>query len=288
MKGNEIIEKNRLILISLILNIVIFSLILFLYFYLTKPQEFIEIYTSSYYSKYLILTSIILIVKIIISGYLAHFFFQKWLRKNERHVIDIPFLLGLFFYLFVFAKIMDFVLYITYVNPKIFFIDVTTIVRFRYIYGIINLIPLYLLGLYLYIYKKNSNKPYSEILKIIRKNVLTFLIIYSIIWIILMFFFNNFYLIRFLLIGLATLLFISWIFYKAHQGRILPEINCFIISIGFFLYAISQISFPFLAIMLNFLIINAEIISNLIMEIFSSISFIIVLIGFKTQAKFSK
>ncbi|MFX0069562.1 MAG: hypothetical protein ACFFAO_00515 [Candidatus Hermodarchaeota archaeon] len=45
-------------------------------------------------------------------------------------------------------------------------------------------------------------------------------------------------------------------------------------------------SFPILAVLLNFLIPDGEVVSGVIMEIFGFISFIIVLIGFKTKAKY--
>ncbi len=289
MKSIKIIEKNKLIPIILSLSALITFLFVLIYFYLTKPQELIESFTSSSYSKYLISFTIVLIAKIILSGYLTLFFFQKWLNKNEKHIIDIPFLLGIFYLLYACGQTFDFLLYITYFNPEIFFIDNITIVRFRYIYGIINVLPLCLLGLYLYVYKKNINKPYSEIIKIFKKKITPFLTIYLIFWIVLLFFLNNFYIIRFILIGVLSLIFFtSWIFYIAHRGRILTDINCKTISLGFFLYTISQISFPFLAILLNSLIKDGEIVSAVFMEIFSLISFIVVLIGFKTKASYSK
>jgi len=151
----------------------------------------------------------------------------------------------------------------------------------------LTVLPLYLLGLYLYNYKRNLNKPYFEIKIIIRKMTLTFLTIYSSISIISLIFLNNLYFIRFVLIGITfSFLLISWIFFNAYRGKILPEINCLKISIGFLFYAISQISLPFSALILNSLIIDSEAISVIIMEILSLISFIIILIGFKTKATY--
>lgn len=288
MEFNKKSRTNLFPIIYLFLILLVIYSLVIIYFCLMSFEEIKTCYLNSHYSNYLILITGITITKVMISSYLISILFHKWQSKEEKHVVDIPFLLGVFFYLFIIGKLIDLIMALIYINPEISSnIDLINLARFRYIFAVVTVLPLYILGLYLYLYKQNLDKSYQEIRKIIKNNTIAFLSIYFGFWIIILNFLNNLYYIRLVIIAICFIfLVISWIFYRAHRGNILSDINCLVISIGFFIYALSQISLPFIALVLNCFILDAEVISVMIMEILSLISFIIILIGFKTRVSY--
>jgi len=87
-------------------------------------------------------------------------------------------------------------------------------------------------------------------------------------------------------LALISLSFIIWIFITIYKGKIIPEINSLIIGIGFITYLIFMIFYPFSIYILKNIPIHGDGIGGLIMETVSLISFMIIIIGFKTKASY--
>jgi len=86
--------------------------------------------------------------------------------------------------------------------------------------------------------------------------------------------------------SLLSLGFLLWIFITMHRGKILPEFNSLIISIGIFFYLIFNILFPILMYSIAQTSIEGEAITIISTEGGTLVSVIIILIGFKTKARY--
>jgi len=218
--------------------------------------------------------------------------FQKWVFQEEPHYSDIPFLLGLSYYMIVSGKLIDLVIYPTYVITnygfgfnELFLLNLT---KFRYMVVSIELLPNILIGIYLYFFRKNLGKRNLQIEKIARKNTIIFSIIYLLTFLIIIILLQI--MAAFTIIaGVGSLLslgFLLWIFITMHRGKILPEFNSLIISIGIFFYLIFNILFPILMYSIGQTSIEGEAITIISTEGGTLVSVIIILIGFKTKARY--
>lgn len=216
--------------------------------------------------------------------------FQKWIFQEEPHYSDIPFLLGLSYYMMISGKLIDLVIYPTYVITnygfgfnELFLLNLT---KFRYMVVSIELLPNILIGIYLYFFRKNLGKRNLQIEKIARKNTIIFSIIYLLTFLIIIILLQI--MAAFTIIaGVGSLLslgFLLWIFITMHRGKILPEFKSLIISIGIFFYLIFNILFPILMYSIGQTSIEGEAITIISTEGGTLVSVIIILIGFKTKA----
>ncbi|MFX1395145.1 MAG: hypothetical protein ACFFAH_16475, partial [Promethearchaeota archaeon] len=202
--------------------------------------------------------------------------------------IGFPFLFGLFFYLNTIIKFLDIVVYIMYVNNEFFSNTVLLIIfKIRHIIGTISSLMLLLIGAYLFFFKRNLNIESIKREKVVRKNIKFVLIIWIVVYIFLIIFSPNvFFLLTIYVIFSIVLCLIIWIFITAYKKKILSEINCLIIGIGFTFYLIFHILPTVLIFTLLGTSIYGLLIATIIGEIGILISFIIILIGFKTKAKY--
>ena len=283
-------KLDLLIICILLINLIVIHLLEFIFFYLSYSEEIIEIFISFEYFHfyYLLLLIIVSVIRIIIAIYLAYFFFKKWMSQKIRHFLDIPFLFGLFFYFNSILKSLDLVVFFMYLSDG-FFSDtiILNLFKIRSIIGGLSALFLISIGAYLFFFNRNLNKKSLEREKVARKNMKIVLVIWTGLILSIIFFSPNiFFLLAIYVIFCFVLCFIIWIFIKAHKGKILSEINCLIISLGFTFYLI----FHFLPTLLILTILGTSIygvlIATLIGEIGILISFIIILIGFKNKAKY--
>jgi len=283
-------EKKGFLSISLLIIFqFLFYFFTILFFYIPYFGLVSEAYSTFYYLPVL---TVIIIIKILVFLNLVKILFQKWVSHEEPHYSDIPFLLGFSFYMLISAKLIDFVLYTTYAITihgvgfnELFLLNLT---KFRYILVLIELLPPYLIGIYLYFFRKNLGTRDLKLERIARKNTVIFSIIYILtvsIIIILLQTIAPFTIIAGI-ISLISLSFVVWMFITMYRGKILPEFNSLIISIGFFFYLIFNILFPILMYSIAQASIEGEAVTTITIEGGTLVSAIIILIGFKTKARY--
>lgn len=271
----------------LLISVITFYLILIIFFYISNYSVISEIY-SVYYI--LIILTVIILIRILVSIYASYLLFKIWLSKKTRKYTDLPFTFGLFFFLFVPAKLMDLIVYTTYVMYEYYgfsYFLLLNIIKLRYYIMIINILPLFLSGLYLYLIRLNLKEPDFKREKFSKRLTVLFSLFYFPTFFTITFFLSDIHNFSFIgaIITLSSLSFVTWVFITVYRGKILPEINSFIISIGFICYLISNMILPLLVNVVAPSSLEAERISGLILELGTLISMIIILLGFKIKAR---
>ncbi|MFX1444115.1 MAG: hypothetical protein ACFFHV_11920 [Promethearchaeota archaeon] len=290
LESNQKNKANLLIIGLLLSNIIFIYLITYIFFYLEHTKEIIQIFNSFEYIDYFIFLLIVIALRIIISLSLSFFFIKKWLNKDIKNYFDIPLLFGLFFYINSVIKFLDITIFIMYIGNGLFSNSlILNIYKIRQIIGAFSTLALLSIGTYLFLFKryfreKNLNKD-----EVIEKKVKVVLVIWLGAYLTVIIFSPNVLLLLVVyLIFSSVLCPIIWVFISAHKGKILPEINCLLISLGF----ISYLIFHFLPQILIYLFLTTTIqgllIATLIGEAGILFSFILILIGFKTKASYYK
>jgi len=285
-------RKTEALIISLLLVIlVLFYFFVFLFFYLPYSKEIVEMYSNS---PYLTLTSIVIILRIIISIYLAGFFINKWISRRIRNYFNMPFLLCLFFYIFILAKLLDLVFDATYCiirtnNNDVFSnLFLLNLAKFRYSIAVLNILPIFLLGFYLYTYGHSLDKENIIVEKLTKRKTLIFSLLYIVIFLTIIILLPTIMLFALIALSLSmtSITFLIWVFFTAYKGKILPNINSRIIGIGFSIFLIFNAGFPIILYSIGQISIQGEGITGLTVESGALFSFIIILIGFKTEASY--
>ena len=187
---------------------------------------------------------LLIFIRIGIVSITAIYLFKKWFMQDQQYLSDIPFLLGLFFLILVFGKLVDLLWDLTfyYLSDDI----VLVFLKIRFFIIIFEVAPLIYLGLEIVLfsmeerYPKLINKKYRNR---IRGTLITILIIVESIAILLgptKTFMGM--ILPFILI--PSLLGIVYVFYLAYKGGRLSVVKPKILTIGFFLYLISNIFRP--------------------------------------------
>lgn len=271
----------------LLISIIIFYLILIIFFYVPNYPVISDIY-SVYYM--IIILTVIILIRILVSIYASYLLFKIWLYKKTRAYTDLPFTFGIFFFLFIPAKLMDLIVYTVYVMYEYYgfsYFLLLNIIKLRYYIMIINILPLFLSGLYLYLIRLNLKEPDFKREKFSKRLTVLFSLFYFPTFFTITFFLSDIHNFSFIgaIITLSSLSFVTWVFITVYRGKILPEINSFIISIGFICYLISNMILPLLVNVVAPSSLEAERISGLILELGTLISMIIILLGFKIKAR---
>ena len=285
------LKKREISFISLsVIAVIFFYSIVILLYYIPFYSEISEMYLTNFFAA--ILTMIILI-RISISTYGANFLFKIWLSKNSRRFTDLPFIFGLFFFLFIPAKLMDLLVFTTYRLYTDFgfsYYLILNIIKLRYFILTLSILPLFLSGIYLYLFRLNLKKPDLERKKLSKKLTVLFSILYFPVFFIIIIFLNDITMFSYVgaLMTLSSLSFVIWVFLTAHKGKILSEINSLIISIGFICYLISNLILPILVNVIGPTSLEGERIGSLILELGTLFSMVIIILGFKKKANYKK
>lgn len=301
-KSKKLVKKRKLLVIlSLIIILIFFFFGIIFLFFLPYYEEIKGAYDSS---VYLLTGTIIIIIRIVVLIGLAYVLFKKWILHEESHYMDIPFLLGIFSYIFIFGKVMDIICYSSYVNIKylgnfseLFLLNIS---KLRVAIGTVNMFPIFLIGIYFYFYRRSLKKEGFQKEKNARKNTITFLIFFFIIILIIFLLLQNIQYISFVS-GIITLIGFSlliWVFITAHKGKILPEIRSSIISIGFVLLLFFNVLYSILMGLFSDVQLSSDIFANLTTgsaviiyyttEGGNLVAIIIILIGFEKKATYYK
>ncbi|MHA2182191.1 MAG: hypothetical protein ACXAAH_12295 [Promethearchaeota archaeon] len=217
---------------------------------------------------------LVISARIIILSITTYYLFHKWFQQEAQYLSDIPFLLGLFFLILVFGKFIDLHWDLTF-----FLYNETVILfylKFRYILIIIEVAPLLFLGLEIIFFRieerfpKLKNKRYMNNLRI---KIMTSIITIEMIAIFIV---PNYTILGRLLpfILIPTLMGIVYIFFLAYRLNRLTVVKPNILTIGFFLYLLSNIFRP---LMHNIIGDNPSYL--LVVEFVDLIIFIIIFLG---------
>jgi len=225
--------------------------------------------------------TIIIFLRIVISLYTSYYLFNRWMNLEKRSIISFPLIFSIFFFLFLPAKMMDLMMYIAYRLYETYsypFQYAIFVIKIRYVFGVLSVLPLFLGGSYLYFYRLKLK--YETIA--IRKIILLFSCIYIALFSLIIFILNDVKLFSYVgaLLVISSVSLIIWVFLKAYNRNILREVNSLTLSIGFILYLISSTLIP---IFVNFLGLETsatEIINGLYIELSTFLSSIIITIGF--------
>ncbi|MFX1572841.1 MAG: hypothetical protein ACFFB0_08830 [Promethearchaeota archaeon] len=300
---SKILTKKRklLVILTLIIILILFFFGTIFLFFLPYYKEIKGAYEISIY---LLIGTIIIIIRIVVLIVLGYVLFKKWILHEESHYMDIPFLLGIFSYIFIWGKVLDIISDIIYVNIKylgnfseLFLLN---IVKLRVVIGTVNMFPIFLIGVYFYFFRRSLKKEVSQKEKNARKNTIIFLIFFFTSTSIIYFFLHNIQYISFLsgIVSLSGFSLLIWVFFTAYKGKILPEIRSLIVSIGFMLLLFFNVLYSILMGLFSDVQISSEIIAYLstgsaaiiyyTTEGGNLVAIIIILIGFEKKATYYK
>jgi len=217
---------------------------------------------------------LIISARIIILSIISYYLFHKWFKQEAQYLSDIPFLLGLFFLILIFGKAIDLLWDLTFFT---FSDDIVLLfLKFRFFIIIFEVAPLVYLGMEIIFFRledrfsKLKDKKYMNTL---RTRLITIIVsIESIVIIII----PNVTLLGMVLpmMLIPSLLGIVYIFYLAYRLNRLSVVKPKILTIGFFMYLISNIFRP---IMQSLLGENASYL--IVVEFVDLIIFVVIFLG---------
>ena len=286
-----IFKKREKVLLGLsLIFVVFFYCIVIILYYGSFYSEISDMYLTNYF---LSVITIIIVVRILISSYAAYFIVKIWLSKNSRKFTDLPFIFGYFFFLFIPAKLMDLLVFTTYrlyADYGFSYYLLLNIIKLRYFILTFSILPLFLSGIYLYLFRLNLRKPDFERVRLSKKLTVLFSIVYFSVIFTFILILNDISMFSYLgaLMTLSSLSFVIWVFFTAHKGKVLSEINSLIIGIGFICYLIANLILPILTGVIGPASYEGERIGALILELGTLLSMIIIIIGFKKKAYYRK
>jgi hypothetical protein len=257
--------KYSLIFITILATFTVFLIYLFNY-------NLIILAFESYEGalEVVIVISIRILLLLIICIYL----FGKWFKQEAQYLSDIPFLLGLFFLILIFGKAIDLFWNLTFFTFNDFI--VLLLIKIRYFIIVVEVAPLLYLGMEIIFFRiedrftKFKDKDYMNR---IRFRLIFLIVIIEIITIISV---PNIIVMGLVLpiILIPSLLGIVYIFYMAYRLDRLRIVKPGILTIGFFLYMLSNIFRP---IMQNILGETATYV--IVVEIVDIIIFLVIFLG---------
>lgn len=175
--------------------------------------------------------------------------FRQWFNQENLHLLDIPFLFGVFFLALTFGKSLDLLYKLTYFTAEKE--NLLTLLKIRYILIILTAAPLVLIGIDINLlmisnsYEKLANNSYRNRISLV---TITFIIAIESLMIILA---PDLIYIRVILIciHIPSLAWITFTFYYVNKAKPSSQMKPLIIAIAFFidliLYTISIITSPY-------------------------------------------
>ena len=217
---------------------------------------------------------LIISTRIIILAFTSYYLFHKWLKQEAQYLTDIPFLLGLFFIILMFGKAIDLFWDLTFFS----FTDtiVLLFLKFRFFIIIFEVAPLLYLGLEIIFFRvqdrfnRLKDKKFMNKLRIIIISSIVFVESFTVIIT------SNNTIMGLILpcIVIPSLIGIVYIFFLAYRLKRLTVVKPGILTIGFFLYLVSNIFRP---LMQN--ILGEEASYIIIAELVDIIVFLVILVG---------
>ena len=288
IKTIKLSRKDVIIFGFLLISVTIIYLLAIIFYFIPNFAVLYELFSTFYFN---ILFTVITIVRVSISIYGSYFLFKIWFMKKTRSYSDLPFLYGLFFFIFIPAKLLDLMIMLNYRLYADFGYSYTFLlntIKLRYILLILNIVPLILSGMYLYVYRLNLKKPDFERERVSKRLTFLFSSLYFPTFFIVIIILNNIYLFSYIgaIITFSSLIFVIWMFITVYRGKILPEINSLILSVGFICYLIFNVLLPIYVNVIGQFSLEGERLAGSILELGTLFSMIIVLLGFKKKANY--
>jgi len=188
--------------------------------------------------------TLVILIRIIILSITTFYLLKKWFKQEAQYLSDIPFLLSLFFLILTFGKAIDLFWNFTFNTLNEFL--VLLFLKIRFITIVLEVAPLIYLGLEILFfrledrYQKLKNNDYRDKLR--------FFIILLVVFIeltgVIIAPENNMLAILLPVIVIPSLIGIVYIFFLAYRLKRLSVVKPKILTIGFFLYLISNILRP--------------------------------------------
>ena len=226
--------------------------------------------------------TLIILVRIIILSITTYYLLKKWFKQEAQYLSDIPFLLSLFFVILTFGKAIDIYWDMTFniLSESI----VLLLLKIRYITIVLEVAPLIYLGLEILFFRledrfqKLKDKTHTDKLRI---RLISLMVLIELIVIVMTPGYNTLALLLPVIV-IPSLLGIVYIFYLAYRLNRLSIVKPKILTIGFFLYLISNILRP---VMQKILGDNANYIS--VVELIDIFVFLVIFLGLykKTRVK---
>ncbi len=227
--------------------------------------------------------TLIILVRIIILSITTYYLLKKWFKQEAQYFSDIPFLLSLFFLILTFGKAIDIYWDMTFniLSESI----VLLMLKIRYITIVLEVAPLIYLGLEILFfrledrYQKLKDKTYTDKLRI---RLISLMVIIELIVIVMTPGYNTLALLLPVIV-IPSLLGIVYIFFLAYRLNRLSIVKPKILTVGFFLYLISNILRP---VMQKILGDNASYIS--VVELIDVFVFVVIFFGLYKKAGVKK
>ncbi|MHA2035606.1 MAG: hypothetical protein ACW98X_04175 [Promethearchaeota archaeon] len=222
----------------------------------------------------MIQATLIILVRIIILSITTYYLLNKWFKQEAQYLSDIPFLLSLFFLILTFGKAIDLFWDMTFniLSEGI----VLLLLKIRYITIVLEVAPLIYLGLEILFFRledrfqKLKNKTHRDKLRI---RLISLMVIIELVVIIMTPGYNTLALLLPVIV-IPSLLGIVYIFFLAYRLNRLTVVKPKFLTIGFFLYLISNILRP---VMQRVLGDNASYIS--VVELIDIFVFLVIFLG---------
>ncbi|MFX0028929.1 MAG: hypothetical protein ACFE8B_06955 [Candidatus Hermodarchaeota archaeon] len=257
---------KRLLLSSIIIGIICMSCL-----YLFTLPLIIKAFADYEGTLQIVL---IISARMFILSIISYYLFHKWFKQEAQYLSDIPFLLGMFFLILVFGKAIDLLWDLTFftLSDNI----VLLFLKFRFFIIIFEVAPLLYLGMEIIFFRledRFSRLRDKHYMNSLRTRLIILIVSVESIVVILI---PNFTLIGMVLpmILIPSLLGIVYIFYLAYRLNRLSVVKPKILTIGFFIYLISNIFRP---IMQNILGESANYI--IVVEFVDLIIFVVIFLG---------
>jgi len=217
---------------------------------------------------------LIISFRILLLSIITFYLFNKWFKQEAQYLTDIPFLLGIFFFLLAFGKAIDIfwdLTFFTFDDPF-----VLLLVKIRYFIIVFEVAPLIYLGFEIIFFRledrftRLKDKRYMNTL---RTRLIAVIVGVESVAIIIV---PNVTILGMVLpiILIPSLLGIVYIFYLAYRYNRLKMVKTKILTIGFLLYMISNILRP---VMQNILGETANYI--IVVELIDLCIFLVVFLG---------
>ena len=234
------LNKKRLYQLSLLLFVVLGCVgVFFLYFvnYSLIAKALVE-YEGA------LQVVLIISLRILLLSIITFYLFNKWLKQEAQYLTDIPFLLGIFFFLLTFGKTIDIFWDLTFFT----FNDVLVLllVKIRYFIIIFEVAPLIYLGFEIIFFRledRFTRLKDKRFMNTLRTRLIAIILGVESVSIIIV---PNITMLGIVLpiILIPSLFGIVYIFYLAYRYNRLKMVKPKILTIGFLLYMISNILRP--------------------------------------------
>jgi len=273
------IKKN--IFMGIILLLAVLGTIMISILYVINLEAIYEGYQTKGMFEVVILISI----RILLLTGMTWTMFRKWYKQEDHYLADLPFLFGLFFFFLIFGKLLDLLFDLTFFTLEKEM--VLFLLKIRFFVAILTLFPMMYLSIGMILYNL-SLKEKHEKLRVekhrdnVRNTIIFIIVLIEIIAVIMA---TNTTIIGILLpvFVLPSLIIIVWLFQFAYRNKRLSQVNPLILTIGFGLYLVSQLTRPILQ---NF--IGESTTYIIIAELIDLFLFLFLFLGLLHKAKYNQ